>query len=395
MNICYLTPDVVIPHYRGASTHVYEVAKNLVKLGHAVHVISRRISSNQPSFEIWEGIRVHRVYRGVFSSLPSTYQNSRNSGRTQSGLKAKIYEKYLFTIYAFIIGLVTAQIVKTHHLDIILERETSFGAGAIASKLTGRPLILELIGPRYSKYSLRQSKRVILYSKTMLQDPVPSEKLFFVTAATNTESFKPNPLMRKNIRKKFELCDHLVIGYVGTFPQWHGIKDLIQASVQILKQKSSIKFLMVGPYFEYAQNITKKLGVETAFIFSGPIAYQDVPNYINAADIMVAPYNPNRDEMRKRYGIGSPIKIFEYMACGKPVVTTDLKLITDIVQKGKTGLIVPPGDVNKLAESLIKLIDNPKEAREMGQQARRTVEHQYSWSVLTEKIVDVLEQCRR
>ncbi|UCH37409.1 MAG: glycosyltransferase, partial [Candidatus Bathyarchaeota archaeon] len=75
-NICYLTPDVAIPHYRGASTHVYEVAKNLVKLGHAVHVISRRISSNQPSFEIWEGIRVHRVYRGLFSSLPSTYQNS-------------------------------------------------------------------------------------------------------------------------------------------------------------------------------------------------------------------------------------------------------------------------------------------------------------------------------
>jgi glycosyltransferase involved in cell wall biosynthesis len=201
--------------------------------------------------------------------------------------------------------------------------------------------------------------------------------------------------MRKNIRKKFELCDHLVIGYVGTFPQWHGIEDLIRASVQILKQKASIKFLMVGPYFEYAQNITKKLGVETAFIFSGPVAYQEVPNYINAADIMVAPYNPNRDEMRKRYGIGSPIKIFEYMACGKPVVTTDLKLITDIVQKRKTGLIVPPGDVNKLAESLIELIDNPQEAREMGQRARRTVEHQYSWSGLTEKIADVLEQCRR
>lgn len=393
MKICYLAPDVAIPHYRGASTHVYEVAKNLVKLGHTVHLISRRISSNQSSFETWEGIQIHRVYRGLFASLPSTYQNV-HSGVQNSGLKSKIYEQYLFTIYALITGLITARIVKNHKLNIILERETAFGAGAIASKLTGRPLILELIGPRYSKHSLSQSKRVILYSKTMLQDPVPHEKLFFVTAATNTESFKPNVQMRNTIRKKYGLCDFLVIGYVGTFPHWHGIEDLIRSSVLILKRNPLIKFLMVGPYSEHAQKMAKQLGVETAYIFSGPVAYQEVPNYINAADIMVAPYNPDRDPLRKQYGIGSPIKIFEYMACGKPVVTTDLELITNIVQKGKTGLIVSPGDINKLAESLIELIDDPKEARRMGQRARRIVEHRYSWRGLAEKITGVLEQCR-
>jgi glycosyltransferase involved in cell wall biosynthesis len=227
----------------------------------------------------------------------------------------------------------------------------------------------------------------------MLQDPVPHEKLLFVTAATNTESFKPNLQMRNNIRKKYGLCDSLVIGYVGTFPHWHGIEDLIRSSVLILKRKPLTKFLMVGPYYEHAQKMTKQLGIETAYIFSGPVAYQEVPNYINAADIMVAPYNPNRDKLRKQYGIGSPIKIFEYMACGKPVVTTDLELITNIVQKGKTGLIVPPGAINRLAEALFELIDKPKEARRMGQRARRIVEYRYSWRGLAEKIAGVLEQC--
>jgi glycosyltransferase involved in cell wall biosynthesis len=152
---------------------------------------------------------------------------------------------------------------------------------------------------------------------------------------------------------------------------------------------------MVGPYFEYAQEMTKQLGIEKSYVFTGPIPYHQVPDYINAADIMVAPYNPNRDELRRRYGIGSPIKIFEYMACGKPLVTTDLELITNIVQNGKTGLIVPPGDIKKLAESLIKLIKNPKKAQIMGQRARSTVEYRYSWESLAKKIESVLEKCRK
>ena len=395
MKICYIAVDVVVPYYRGASTHVYEIAKNLTSLGHTVHVISRRISPIQPAHEVLNGIKIHRLYRGMFFPLPfSRYNKLRDSEELdRTRFTTKMYTSYLFTIYSSLAGFLSARIIRRYGLDIIIERETSFGAGAIASILTNKPLILELIGPRYSKRSITMSKKIILYTQSMLQDPVQPEKLFFVTAATDTNSFKSDSAAGISIREKYLLQFSPIIGYVGTFPNWHGIEELIYSSIKVLKRFPNTKFLMVGPYYKYAKELTEKLGISDAYIFTGPVPYQEVPRYINAADIMVAPYNPSRNELRRKYGIGSPIKIFEYMACGKPVITTELEPITNVVQNGKTGIIVPPGDTNSLSEALIRLLENPKNAEEMGKSARMAVEDHYSWRSLAKRIEKVLEEC--
>jgi glycosyltransferase involved in cell wall biosynthesis len=392
MRICYVAVDVAVPHFRGASTHVYEVAKNLVVDGNEVHVISRRVNASQPKYEILNGIHIHRIYRGVVRPLPhSSYQNLR--GKNELKLANKLYEWYLFNVFSFYSGMVSAQVIRRYELDVILERETSFGAGAIASILTKKPLILEAIGPRYSKLSFNLAKKVLAYTYSMINYSPPTEnKVVLVDAAADAELFKPDQAAREALRKKFGFENSIVVGYVGTFAEWHGIEELIESSVEVLRIYPNVRFMMVGPYFEWAKAFAETRGVIDYFKFFGPVPYHEVSKYVNAADILVAPYNPFRSEMRRRFGIGSPLKVFEYMACGKPVITTAVKPITNVVQNGKTGLLVPMGDSKALSEAIISLIRNPEMAERIGRAARVEIEKKYSWRVFTRKLVDIMKE---
>lgn len=389
MKICYVAVDVVVPHFRGASTHVYELARNLARLGHDVHLVSRRIRVEQKRFEELDGLKVHRIYRGIFFPSPvSEYLQVGQQRKT--GVLDMFYRAYLFTVYALYAGIVTANLVKKNNLDIIVERETSFGAGAVASMLTGRPMVLELVGPRCSILSVKKASRVLAYTESMLPKGVPRSRVVIVTAAVDTDLFKPDEEQRRIVREKYGLSSFTVVGYVGTFQPWHGVEDLILASKAVLERHHEVKFLMVGPYYRQMKNLTRRLGISNVYVFTGPVDYRDVPKYINAADILVAPYNPEKSELRKRYGIGSPLKVMEYMSCAKPLVTTLLKPITDVVQDEVTGLLVPPGNVEALKNALLRLIDDKDLARGIGERARRRVLGKYSWIALANQFENIL-----
>ena len=394
VKICYVAVDVVVPFFRGASTHVYEVARHLAKLGHEVHVISRRINLDQTDYEILDSIHIHRICRGIIAPLPfSRYQQlEKGEAHVSTSLFNEIYAGYLFTIFSLYAGVFSAHIIKKYDIELIIERETSFGAGVIASTITQRPMILEIIGPRYSKRSFRKSKKIIAYTKSMIRETVPPEKLAFVAAAADVETFKPDNAQRKLTREKYNLQDLIVIGYVGTFAKWHGIEELVDASEKVLKQYSNVRFLMVGPYFKYAKELTQKRGISSAYVFTGPVPYVEVPKYINAADILVAPYNPAKSELRKKYGIGSPLKVFEYMACGKPVITTSVQPITQVIHERKTGVLVPAGDPKALSEAIVSLIEKPLFAERIGKAAREEVEKHYSWEAFAVRLENVLRE---
>jgi len=393
MRICYTATDVVIPHYRGASTHVYEVAKHLTRLGHEVHVISRRVSHVQPKYENVDSIHVHRIFRGLIAPLPlASYEQLKGTEQRIPKFLPKLYAWYLFTLHATYAGLITSAITKKYNVDVIVERESSFGAGAIASALTKRPLILEIIGPRYSRLSFKRSEKIIAYTRSVLHNFVPPNKLVFVTAAVDVKSFKPDLVEGNLIRERYGLRDSIVIGYVGTFASWHGIEELIEASIKVSERFPRVRFLMVGPYFTYAKELAQKRGVLNAYVFTGPIPYVDVPKYINAADILVAPYNPTKSELRRKYGIGSPLKVFEYMACGKPVITTAIEPITQVVHEGKTGILTTPGDSEALSEAIIHLIEKPIFAERLGKAAREEVEERYSWEAFALQLENILKE---
>ena len=279
---------------------------------------------------------------------------------------------------------------KAYGLQAIIERETAFGAGAIASLISHRPMILELIGPKYSLLSVSVSSKVLAYNEMMVPDGVRS-KTVFVKAAVNPDVFKPDAAARNNIRGRLGIEDSIVVGYVGTFQPWHGMEDLIQAARILHDSSPKMKFLLVGPIPGRVRRLIDSELAKT-LIFTGPVPYESVPEYINAFDIAVAPYNVLRSS-RRSIGIGSPLKVLEYMVCGIPTIGSALPQVAEIIDDGRTGLLFPQGDAKLLAEKIVELAGNSELRNRIGRNALEKVREQFSWLSFARRMQLLLEEC--
>jgi glycosyltransferase involved in cell wall biosynthesis len=399
MRICYVAADVAVPHYRGSSTHVYELARNLAKLGHEVHVVARRVSSSQPKVESLDGMVIHRFQRGIFfSSKRSSFSDTQALGSyrgSTSLLIWKSYEAYLRTVFPVYIALEVARLVKEYSIDLIFERETSFGAGAMASMLTDRPFVLEVIGNRVTGLQLRRSKMIVAYTGGMFEGTAEASRVVIVTGAVDTDVFRPDSASGEGVRRRYSLGDAPVVGYVGTFQEWHGMSELVTAAQSILRSRGDTKFLMVGPYYKETERKVASAGITNSFVFTGPVQYHDVPGFMNASDVLVAPYNPEKiesTEQVRKHGLGSPLKVFEYMSVGKPVVTTDVRPISDPIENGITGYLVPPGDSDALAAAVLRMLQDGTEAGRVGAAGRQSVISNYSWDIVAQQLGDVFQK---
>lgn len=387
--ICYVAVDVAVPHFKGSSTHVLEVGRNLSRKGVGVFVLSRRLGPWQRRTERLDGIEVARVYRGIVGPLPRKSASIEGTEEGSPSLRSRLYRTYLSTAFALFCGLVAARIVKRHNLQAIVERETSLGAGALASMITGRPLILEVNGPRISPLSIRRSKRITAYSNSMVSGQARN-KTTIVDAGVNLELFRPDQEYRSRVRNRHGLGDSPVVGYVGSFQAWHAVDDVVRASPSILERLPETKFLMVGPGYSGVKRLAEEKGVSSSFVFTGPLPYALVPQYVNAADILVSPTDPSRSPWTHRHGPPEQFKIFEYMACRKPVIATSIGPMLRIVKDGVTGLTVPPGDFHALSDAIVRLASDHAEADRLAENAYLSATERYSWSRHADEVRSII-----
>jgi glycosyltransferase involved in cell wall biosynthesis len=390
LGVLYVAVDVIVPYFSGSSTHVLEVGGSLRDKGASVFVICRRLSSKEPRTENINGLTIQRIYRGILWPLPRAGRSgSSASSDTQTTPGSLLYRFYLSTVLAVLGGLLAARVIKKHKLDVVVERETSFGAGAIASIITGRPLILEVNGPRFSPISAKRASKITAYTMSGIGEEF-REKTRILDAGVNPEVFRPDLNGRTAVRNKYQLGDSPVICYVGTFQKWHGMDDIVRASRAVLDAFPKAKFLMVGPRYETTKRQAEEFGVSGAFIFAGPIPYASVADYVNAADIMASPANPSMSEWTRKHGLPEQFKIFEYMACRKPVIVTSAGPMQRIVKDGKTGLTVPPGDHEALAKAICRLIGDPKLASDLANEGYSMVVEKFTWSMHAREIYQTI-----
>ena len=121
--------------------------------------------------------------------------------------------------------------------------------------------------------------------------------------------------------------------------------------------------------------------------FAGPVLWREVPDLMAMADVVVVP------SVRDRSGNqdGLPAVALEAMAAGKPVVASRLGGLPLVVEDGKTGLLVAPGDVPALAEAIQRLLDAPEVADAMGRAGRERVERELNWDIVARRYVEVYE----
>ena len=385
-----MAPDVAVPHFRGASTHVYEVSKNLTARGNRVSVVSRRVKRSQPRWEKIDGFETYRTFQGLAFEPPMSSYSASHTDREGFSRLQKLYSFYLGSYRAFQLGAEVATVMSGRGIDVVLERETAFGAGAVLSSLLGVPMVLEMVGPRVSPMSLKRASRVLAYTESMVGGRVPRNKLELVPAGVDTDLFAPDQVAGERVRAERNLGDGFVVGYVGTFQRWHGVQDLLAACSRLGRSGVKVRLLLVGPYSGEFKKQAESTGMKDDAIFTGPVPYEEVPAFVNACDVLCAPYDPRLSPLRAKRGIGAPLKVLEYMSCGKPVVTTRVPPITEVVEEGRTGVLVPPGDPDSLAEALRGYASDPARAKTIGSQAREEVVARYSWSGLASTLEGVM-----
>jgi glycosyltransferase involved in cell wall biosynthesis len=181
-----------------------------------------------------------------------------------------------------------------------------------------------------------------------------------------------------------------VIGFVGSFHYWHGIKELSEIMTHILNGYPQVSFLLVGdgPMIPELKRQFSGPDVRERVQFAGYVEHQEVPRYVATMDIMLALY-PKLD-----FFYYSPLKLFEYMAAGKPVVATGMGQIKQVIEDGKNGFIFAPGSMTECVEKTVQLIENTPLRKRLGRAARETMVNEYTWYRAAQKIDALIASVR-
>jgi glycosyltransferase involved in cell wall biosynthesis len=214
-----------------------------------------------------------------------------------------------------------------------------------------------------------------------------------ISNGVNVKQFYPIPSSRARAILGLD-TNVRYLTFTCSLKPWHGTRFLIESLVCILSEYSSgIRLLIVGDGPEKLRmvELARQLGVKHIIDWIGQVSINKVPLYINAGEICLAPFTVERNVQT---GI-SPIKIFEYMACSRPFITTRVETTyNNLIVSCHCGVLVPPNDPTALAAAVVKLLQNPKQCARMGQQGRRIAVERYSWAKITEQIEQFITQPR-
>jgi glycosyltransferase involved in cell wall biosynthesis len=235
------------------------------------------------------------------------------------------------------------------------------------------------------KYNLQWSDKIITVTegiKELLSQiyKIESGKITVIANGVNTTKFFPKE--NKN-DKEYQL------GFVGNLVTWSGLEYLIQSLPKICTEIKNIKLLIVGDGTQkvYLQNLAKDQKVSEYIKFTGFVLPSDIPEYINQCHICYLPAIKLRNA---RIGI-SPIKLYEYLACGVPVIVTDIEGLT-FISEHQLGLVVEPEDSNALVHATLELLKNSELRKKMSKNARSYIENHFTWKITTQKIIIICKQ---
>ncbi len=371
MKIAQLSP-YFYPHLGGVESHVLELSKHLIDLGHEVFVVTTKLEGTK-SEDTVEGVPVKRVEPlTIFLSTPIV-----------PGIREALSEEDYDILHSHsppplmsFLGVRTSKkkgvpFVLTYHCD--LEIPHKFG-----------PLIVNLYQRTFGTYTVSKADKIIT---TTTSYGATSKAVWFREAeiipnAVDEKRFHPSN-DGSQVREKLGLEDEKVITYVGRIVYHKGLEYFVRAA-NYLKEEN-VKFLLVGTgdFRSELEDIIEREGVEDKVMFAGRVPNEVLPNYYAATDIFVLP-SVSRLEA---FGIVA----LEAMASCVPVIVSDIPGVRDVIVEGKHGLLTEPMNSEDLAGKIRTLLENPDIAEKMGENGRKWVEEKFTWSKVAKEIEEVYE----
>lgn len=297
---------------------------------------------------------------------------------------------------------------KRFHPDIIHERfhsPNSFGYNI--SRRIGVPRILEVNSPYiedeayknpiFKKIAEKDRKKqfehadaIITQTETLKKiiSKVTNVPIHVVPNGVNTGKFRP--LDSSALRKKLGIPENaVVVAFSGSYRKWHGV-HLIPKIAGKLKS-NNVYFLMIGSGKLLGK--IKNSGMRNT-IFPGSVDFNMLPAYLNVSDICIAPFDASEFKYFEKHGFWwNPLKLFEYLSSGKPVVSFDYEEIRKIVRDA--GLLADIGDIEDFTDKLSFLVENESVRKEMGRRGRETAVKEYDWQIRAGQVIEVYKQIVR
>jgi glycosyltransferase involved in cell wall biosynthesis len=398
LKILYVASGIPVPGTLGGSTHTLEVARGLAARGHTVHVAACSRAGR---------VSLAALARPISSCYAGFYLHHLDIPKSASLLSTPLI----------------LRLARALAPDFVIERYYNFaGAGIWAARRLGIRSILEvnalLVDPpevfkrrlddwlgqpmrRWALAQCRWADRIVTPLHTTVPAEIARAKIVELPWGANIDRFASIYDLRFTIyeeetlivNRKSKIVNGPTVVFLGSFRAWHGVLDFVRAAGLLLAEGRDCQFLLIGDGPQRAAAERLAAAWPGRFTFTGAVAYDAVPQLLAGATIGVAPFTTaSHPALRSAGFFWSPLKVYEYMAAGLPVVTAALHPLNQVIRDGQEGALFAEGDLPGLAAAIARLLDDPAAARAIGRRARdRVVEH-YSWARHCEALEGIMRE---
>ncbi len=385
MNVCFLSREYPPRINGGVGVYIYEMARTLVELGHTAHVITEACGGEGENIE--DGVYVYRV-KPV--KLP-VFLFIRN----------KLAETFERLEYSFAVSKKLSQIVKKKQIDVV-ESTDARAEGLWYYFFHKNPaLLIKLHTPESIIFDWNNSLRSLDFSilKTIEEFWImKAGKLLCISAEMPhvlSKYYKfdfhgiiqqPNPVDVDLFKPDWnsENGRDPIILYVGRLEFRKGVHVFIRAIPEILKEFPGARFIFIGKddgIKPYLLRKIKEFDCEKNTVFFDYLPHNALPGYYQKSSLCVIP------SLWENF----PYTCLEAMACGRPVVASCVGGITEIVENGINGVLVPPGSVKELAQAIIEVLRNKTFADKLGKAASELINEKFNRFKIVEESIKIYQ----
>ncbi len=378
--LCVVT-HTFLPHVGGIERVVYEQCKRLSKNQFEPMVLTHRNYTERDY--VFEGIKVQcydSINIGFRLGIPYAIPHL-------SSLKVfleTVKSNDLIHVHGhpYLSSFLAAKIAKRYSKPLVITQHNTFieynDVWDTAEKLNDIAI---------GKQVLNEADKIIVVSNAtknyVLSIGAEPRKIEVLHNGVDIKRFKPLSGVKERMRKKLGISkDASVVLTVRRLVYKNGIDTLLESAEIAVKKTPKIVFVVVGkgPDFEKVKEKIVQLGMKRNFRLTGFVSDLDLPFYYNLADMFALP---------SKSGEGLPLVALEAMACGLPVIATNVGGTSEVMSE-KYGKLVPPNSSEAFAEALLEF--SHKDLAELKKALRTIVEDNYSWDKNVEKLVEIYEE---
>ncbi len=400
------------PKVGGAVAHTVGVIRGLTECGYKVEALSAVGEGLVP-----RAVTLHPLCGAPLAGLPTEANLYRHHRRvTRQALKLCRGHRHAFVYQRLTLGSYPGVTVsRALGVPLVLEYN---GSEVWIARNWGKPLRFESLALAAESACLRHAAVVVTVSEPLRDEliakGVEPSRIVVQPNGVDPDPFDPDRMTaarRQGVRNSLGVPDGaFVIGFLGTFGRWHGA-DILAKAIRLLadehhdwvvSRKLHAVFIGDGVFRPATEACLPDGTPYAAFrTFTGLIDQARTPECVLACDGLVSPHVANADGSPF---FGSPTKLFEYMASGRPIIASRLDQIAEVLSGSPRAddpgplppdacaLLVDPGDVSGLAHAIKRLADSPSEHAALGVAARRRVLERHTWHGHVRAILDHLDK---